>query len=44
VVIPVVALLVSTAFEGYRWTMPAILGLVAVLAGNVLVLRNPAKK
>jgi drug/metabolite transporter (DMT)-like permease len=44
VVIPVVALLVSTAFEGYRWTMPAILGLIAVLAGNVLVLRNPGKK
>lgn len=44
VVIPVVALLVSTALEGYQWTMPAILGLIAVLAGNVLVLRNPGKK
>ena len=38
---PVVALAVSTAFEGYRWTMPAALGLAAVLAGNVLVLRAP---
>jgi drug/metabolite transporter (DMT)-like permease len=39
VMFPVVALLVSTAFEGYRWTLPALLGLVAVLAGNLLVLR-----
>jgi uncharacterized membrane protein len=38
---PVIALLVSTAFEGYRWTVPAVLGLVAVIAGNVLVLRTP---
>jgi drug/metabolite transporter (DMT)-like permease len=36
---PVVALLLSTLFEGYRWTLPAVLGLVLILAGNVLVLR-----
>lgn len=41
VMYPVIALLVSTAFEGYRWTVPAVLGLVAVIAGNVLVLRTP---
>jgi len=40
VVLPVVALGVSTVFEAYVWTWPAALGLVAVLAGNVLVLRS----
>lgn len=39
VMFPVVALAVSTAVEGYRWTLPAALGLAAVLAGNLLVLR-----
>jgi drug/metabolite transporter (DMT)-like permease len=43
VMFPVVALAVSTGFEGYRWTPPAALGLVAVLAGIVLVLR-PARR
>ncbi len=43
VMFPVVALAVSTAFEGYRWTLPAALGLLAVLAGNILVLR-PARR
>lgn len=43
VVMPVLALLVSTAVEGYRWTIPALLGLASVLAGNVLVLRQPKK-
>lgn len=40
---PVVALMVSTFVEDFRWSAPSILGLVAVLIGNVLVLR-PAKK
>lgn len=39
VLFPVVALLVSTFAEGYRWTPSATLGLLAVLAGNLLVLR-----
>ena len=39
VVTPVIALLVSTFFEGYRWSPLAVVGLVAVLAGNLLVLR-----
>src|SRR5690606_18419842 len=30
VVMPVIALLVSTAAEGYRWTIPALLGLASV--------------
>lgn len=39
VVIPVVAMLASTAFEGYRWTGMALAGMGLVLAGTVLVLR-----
>jgi drug/metabolite transporter (DMT)-like permease len=38
--IPVVALLISTVAEGYRWTLPAVLGLGLIVAGNVLVLRT----
>jgi len=39
-VIPVVAMLASTLFEGYRWTASAAAGMVLVLAGTVLVLRG----
>ncbi len=42
-VIPVVAMLASTLFEGYRWTPPAGAGLGLVLAGTVLVLRAKAR-
>jgi len=38
-VIPVVAMLASTLFEHYRWTAPAVAGMLLVLAGTVLVLR-----
>jgi len=41
VLFPIVALAISTLFEGYRWTPPAIAGLCLVLAGNVLVLSGP---
>lgn len=40
---PVVALLISTFVENFQWSVSAAFGLVAVLAGNILVLR-PAKK
>jgi drug/metabolite transporter (DMT)-like permease len=40
VVIPVVAMAASTAFEGYRWTAMALGGMLLVLTGNVLVLRR----
>lgn len=43
VMFPVVALAVSTVAEGYRWTLPAVIGLVAVLGGIVLALRAPKK-
>ena len=38
VLYPVVALLVSSLFEGYRWTVPALAGLLLILAGNWLAL------
>jgi len=38
-VIPAVAMLASTAFEGYRWTAGALAGMALVLGGTVLVLR-----
>lgn len=41
VLFPLVALNVSAAVEGYQWTPPALLGLVAVMTGNVLVFRKP---
>lgn len=39
---PVVALAVSTFVENFQWSIPIALGLAAVIAGNVLVLR-PSK-
>ena len=38
VLFPVVALVVSTLFEGYRWSVPAIVGLAVLVAGNALAL------
>lgn len=44
VMFPVIALMASTLLEGYRWTIPALFGLAAVLAGNLLVLRTPRRR
>jgi drug/metabolite transporter (DMT)-like permease len=38
VLFPVVALVVSTLFEGYRWSLPAAVGLAVLVAGNALAL------
>jgi drug/metabolite transporter (DMT)-like permease len=38
-VIPLVAMIVSNVFEGYRWTAAALTGMALVLVGTVLVLR-----
>jgi drug/metabolite transporter (DMT)-like permease len=43
VMYPVIALVVSTFAEHYRWSVLAALGLAAVLAGNLLVLRAPKR-
>jgi drug/metabolite transporter (DMT)-like permease len=40
VLIPIIALLISTWFEHYVWTMPAIAGVVLVIIGNVIALRK----
>ncbi len=37
---PLVALALSTWFEDYRWSAGAILGVVMILAGNVIALRR----
>jgi drug/metabolite transporter (DMT)-like permease len=42
-VIPVLAMIASTIFEGYRWSAPALGGMALVVAGNVLVLRGRAR-
>jgi drug/metabolite transporter (DMT)-like permease len=42
VMFPLVALAISTVFEGYRWTLPAAAGAMLALAGNFLVLSRPA--
>ncbi|MFZ0450664.1 MAG: EamA family transporter [Desulfatiglandaceae bacterium] len=39
-IIPIVALGISTIFEGYHWTGEAFVGMALVLAGNFLVLRR----
>ncbi len=41
--IPIVALLMSTAFEGLRWHAATVLGILLCLVGNFLVLRRPVK-
>ncbi len=40
VVFPLLALAISTLFEGYQWSLWGILGLVLILTGNVIVLRK----
>lgn len=41
--IPIVALLVSSLFEGYIWTWQAILGLSALIAGHFLTMKHTQK-
>lgn len=43
-VVPVVALVLSSLFEGYNWTQPAVLGLALVVAGNFLALGKKASQ
>jgi drug/metabolite transporter (DMT)-like permease len=40
---PLVALCFSTFFEGYQWSVPALVGVLLVLIGNVLVLARRRK-
>lgn len=43
VLIPIVALLLSTVFEGYRWQAASLAGVALCLAGNMLMMRREAK-
>ena len=44
VVVPIVALGISTFFEGYEWTAAAVLGIILTLVGNWLILYRPLTK
>jgi len=45
VLFPVVALALSTLFEGYRWHWTGLLGLVIALCGNILIFSpSPARR
>ena len=44
VLFPLIALGLSTVFEGYQWTAGAIIGMVLVLLGNVLVLSRKRRQ
>jgi drug/metabolite transporter (DMT)-like permease len=40
VLFPIVALSLSTVFEGYHWTTSALIGVVIILSGNLLILKR----
>ena len=40
VMVPIVALAISSAFEGYRWGLLALVGVAVSVAGNVIILRR----
>ncbi|SFV16571.1 DMT family transporter [Pseudoduganella namucuonensis] len=44
VLFPIVALTMSTFFEGYHWTATAVCGLALVLAGNLLAFMRPLQQ
>ncbi len=36
---PIVAMITSTIFEGYQWTIPSIIGMLMILSGKYYILR-----
>ena len=40
VMVPIVALAISSIFEGYRWEWLAVAGVAVSVAGNVIILRR----
>jgi drug/metabolite transporter (DMT)-like permease len=44
VMIPLVALTISSLFEGYRWSLTSLAGVAVAVAGNAIILRRPAAK
>jgi drug/metabolite transporter (DMT)-like permease len=43
VLFPIIALLISTFIEGYRWTIVAVIGMLLAIAGNWLILTQRKK-
>lgn len=39
-IFPLVALGISTIFEGYQWSSYAVIGIVLILGGNLLILKR----
>jgi len=44
VLIPVVALVLSTLFEGYRWGIPEIAGATLAIAGTVVAVASRGRR
>ena len=44
VLTPIVALIISTIYEGYVWTGYAAIGLVLIIAGNIIMIRSRQKQ
>jgi drug/metabolite transporter (DMT)-like permease len=44
IVTPIVALVLSSFFEGFHWQITTVIGIVMILAGNVLVMSAPREK
>jgi len=44
VMVPIIALAISALFEGFHWQLLTWAGMAVALAGNVLVLRNAARR
>jgi drug/metabolite transporter (DMT)-like permease len=42
--VPVIAVLLSTAFEGLRWDVSMVVGVLLSVAGNVLILRGAERR
>ncbi|WP_079253944.1 DMT family transporter [Endozoicomonas arenosclerae] len=40
IIYPIIALLISTVFEGYEWTLVSVLGVVVILLGNLLAMSD----
>ena len=43
IIFPIVALLLSTLFEGYHWTLIAALGVILAITGNVIIMLGKQK-
>ena len=43
VLFPIVALGISTLFEGYQWSPEAVVGVTLVIMGNVLIIMSPER-